>query len=474
MAHGGQERALGLVGRIGGLARRRQRGLGLAVPGNIMEDAQQHVVALVAAGRVQHLQLAPIAGGELQPTPAFAGVPAPRSLPVAVLAFFAQPVTQQLVGQQQRAVVAAQHADADRCHVDHRRTEIQVLQQPAVLLQGRLDQLAVHAMLQQVQRDAGQQQQQEADQQRRGQVAQQQWRRQVVDQPPAIGADALDQRHATRQSAAPQRAEAVVLALLKGRPARAVQPRRLAGQCRLSSTVQQRVTADALAIDHPRRCIGIKQQYQPLRRLRTGLHRLCQCNATLTRAQPVHRVRALQAAVARLQYTQRWQARQVDVDRVAGQPMCTSRIDQQQVRLQRLQRVLGACRQQQSLARLAAGAIQRHLAHAFAVRSGRIRAAGQHRIAQVPQQGFALVEIDLGLVGGGIHLAAMGRDVLGERREQVEAGRRSQAEEDAHGQAAQQHRRGGRWHGLLQRRAGKAEHATMLGSGAEGAESAVS
>ncbi len=150
------------------------------------------------------------------------------------------------------------------------------------------------------------------------------------------------------------------------------------------------------------------------------------------------------------------------------------RIDQQQVRLQCLQRVLGARRQQQPLAGLAAGSIQRYLAHAFAVRGRCIRVAGQHRIAQVPQQRFALIEIDLGPVGRCIHFAAMGRDVLGECREQVEPGRSGQADEDAHGQAAQQHRRGGRWHGLLQRRAGEAEHAAMLGSGTHGAESAVS
>jgi hypothetical protein len=64
-------------------------------------------------------------------------------------------------------------------------------------------------------------------------------------------------------------------------------------------------------------------------------------HATVTRAQPVHRVGALEAAAARLQHTQRWQARQVHVDVASGQPMRAPRIDQQQVRLQRLQRVLG-------------------------------------------------------------------------------------------------------------------------------------
>ncbi len=76
--------------------------------------------------------------------------------------------------------------------------------------------------------------------------------------------------------------------------------------------------------------------------MRAGLYRLRQCNATVTRAQPVHRVGRLQAAAACLQRTQRWQVRQVHVDLAAGQPVRAVRIDQQQMRLQCLQRVFGA------------------------------------------------------------------------------------------------------------------------------------
>ncbi|MDW7602470.1 hypothetical protein R1V99_18545, partial [Stenotrophomonas maltophilia] len=104
--------------------------------------------------------------------------------------------------------------------------------------------------------------------------------RQVVDQPPAVIADTFHQRHAARQAAAPQRAEAVVLALPQGLPARTIQPRRLAGQCRLPRTVEQRITANALAVDHARRRRAIEQQHQPLRRLGARLYRLRQRNAT--------------------------------------------------------------------------------------------------------------------------------------------------------------------------------------------------
>ena len=72
------------------------------------------------------------------------------------------------------------------------------------------------------------------------------------------------------------------------------------------------------------------------------LYRLRQRNATVTRPQPVHRVCTLEAAAACLQRTQRWQVHQVDVDLAPGQPMRAVCIDQQQVRLQCLQRVLSA------------------------------------------------------------------------------------------------------------------------------------
>ena len=97
--------------------------------------------------------------------------------------------------------------------------------------------------------------------------------------PGSRGARACRQQRQAQPAAAPQRAEAVVLALQQGLPARTIQPRCLAGQCRLPRTVEQRVTANALAIDHARRRRAIEQQHQPLRRLGARLYRLRQRNA---------------------------------------------------------------------------------------------------------------------------------------------------------------------------------------------------
>ncbi len=310
-----------------------------------------------------------------------------------------------------------------------------------MLLQCRLDELLADVPAQQAQRDAGRKQKQRTYQQRHRQLAKKLPWREVVNQPPAVIADLFGQCHAARQPVAPHRVEAVIPMVRQCPPVGAVKLGWLTRTYGHSAAVEKRVDAAVPVIDHTQCRLGIDQQQQPLPRMGASLYRLRQRNAIVAHAQPVDRVYPQQAAATRLQHTQRWQLRKVDIPIRPDQPMCPHRVHQQQARLQCLQSMLHADGQHRLQAGLAAVTIEWQLPPAFFVRRLSVRMGCRYRIAHPPKQGFALFEVALGFVGGGARILQPRWEPGCHSCEQIGGACQDEQEDDENGQQANALRR---------------------------------
>ncbi|WP_379655104.1 hypothetical protein [Pseudoxanthomonas sp. UC19_8] len=136
------------------------------------------------------------------------------------------------------------------------------------------------------------------------------------------------------------------------------------------------------------------------------------------------------------------------------------RIDEEELRAQIPQCVLRAPGQEQSRAVRSA---QDDLAGAIAQRDGTDLVAWKRGVAQVAQQRLALVEVELRLVCGRVHVPAVHRHVVGESGQQEQARGARQAKERAACQQLQQRRGdGGELEAAQQSRA-DLEHRPRIG-----------